>query len=39
MALTHVNALQVNHTRLRVYSLQNVSLLAQMFQVHVTVEQ
>jgi len=39
MALTHVNALQVHHTRLCAYSLQNVLLLAQMFHICVTMEQ
>ena len=37
IALTHVNALLVHHTRLCAYSLQNVLLLAQMFQVCVTM--
>ena len=39
MALTHVNALQVQQTGLCAYSLQNVLLLAHTFQVCVTMEQ
>jgi len=39
MALTHVDVLLAHHTKLCVYSLQNVLLLAQMFQVCVTMEQ
>jgi hypothetical protein len=39
MALTHVDVLQVHHTRLCAYTLQNMSLLAQIFQVCVIMEQ
>jgi len=39
MNLTHDHVLQVHHTRLCAYSLQNVLFLAQMFQVCVTMEQ
>jgi hypothetical protein len=39
MALTHVNALQVQQKGLSAYSLQNVLLLAHVFQVFVTNEQ
>ena len=39
MALTHVNALQVQQKGLSAYSLQNVLLLVHVFQVFVTNEQ